>query len=92
MQIKTFKTKFSILKKIGLNFKLYSFKIKKNHFLFINKVNKYIIENKKYLKQINSFYFTIKNYKNYRNQFGYPVRGQRTHTNAKTKKKFKFIP
>jgi len=91
MLFKTKKSKFSILKKIGLNIKLYSFKIKKPHFLLFNKLKENILENKAYIKQINNFYFGIKNYKNYRNQLGYPIRGQRTHTNAKTKKKFKFI-
>lgn len=43
------------------------------------------------IKQKNFFNFNdnLKNYKNYRNRLGYPCRGQRTHTNAKTKKKFK---
>ena len=91
MQSKTFKIKFSLLKNFGLNSNLYSFKLKKNKLLYINILKKNTIENKSYLKRINNFYFLIKNYKNYRNQFGYPIRGQRTHTNAKTKKKFKFI-
>jgi ribosomal protein S13 len=35
------------------------------------------------------FLSKIKTYKGVRHKLGYPVRGQRTHTNAKTKK-FKF--
>ena len=37
-------------------------------------------------KRINNF-ILIKNYKGMRHKKGYPVRGQRTHTNAKTQKK-----
>lgn len=46
------------------------------------------------LKKLNSFFikklFKINSYKKIRRLKGYPVRGQRTHTNAKTAKKFKF--
>jgi len=37
-----------------------------------------------------SFGARLKNYRHFRNINGYPCRGQRTHTNAKTKKKNKF--
>lgn len=36
------------------------------------------------------FLSRIKSYKGIRHKFKYPVRGQRTHTNAKTNKKIKF--
>lgn len=39
------------------------------------------------LKEIDLFSKKIKNYKGIRNKLKYPARGQRTHTNAKTKKK-----
>lgn len=38
------------------------------------------------VKDIVSFLSKIKTYKGVRHKLGYPVRGQRTHTNAKTKK------
>jgi small subunit ribosomal protein S13 len=37
-------------------------------------------------KRINN-YISIKSYKGLRHKNGYPVRGQRTHTNAKTQRK-----
>jgi hypothetical protein len=36
------------------------------------------------------FNYKISNFKNYRNTQGLPSRGQRTHTNAKTKKNLKL--
>ena len=36
------------------------------------------------------FLKNVKNNKSIRNSSGYPSRGQRTHTNGKTKKKLKF--
>lgn len=45
------------------------------------------------LEQINlfnAFNIKLKCYKSHRNLLGYPSRGQRTHTNARTKKKIKF--
>ena len=87
---KTSKLKLFILKKIGLNLNKFKFKIKKNHFYKLN-IYKKNLDNRNYLRKLNNFYFNIKNYKNYRNQLGYPIRGQRTHTNAKTKKKFKIL-
>ena len=37
-----------------------------------------------------NFSARLKNYRYFRNINGYPCRGRRTHTNAKTKKKNKF--
>lgn len=36
------------------------------------------------------FLINIKNYKGMRHRSKYPARGQRTHTNGKTKKKFRY--
>jgi small subunit ribosomal protein S13 len=41
------------------------------------------------IKECNDFTQKIKTYKGIRNKLKYPCRGQRTHTNGKTKKKFK---
>ncbi len=41
-------------------------------------------------KQTFEFLFKIKTYRGIRHKLKYPARGQRTHTNAKTKQKFKF--
>src|SRR5690554_1150648 len=50
-----------------------------------------LIENNLKLFQKNNFnYLTkVKNYRAIRHKIGLPTRGQRTHTNANTKKKFK---
>jgi small subunit ribosomal protein S13 len=39
-------------------------------------------------KEYLEFQQKIKNYRGLRTRYGYPCRGQRTHTNANTKKKF----
>ena len=41
-------------------------------------------------KETFEFLFKIKTYRGVRHILKYPARGQRTHTNAKTKQKFKF--
>lgn len=55
------------------------------------------IEEKKGLKNLKeskkeflSFLIKLNSYKGIRHKLKYPARGQRTHTNAKTKKKFKI--
>lgn len=61
----------------------------------INKINKFVKEstlivNEELQKQkqfVNKRLLDIKSYKGIRKFKGYPVRGQRTHTNAKTAKK-----
>jgi small subunit ribosomal protein S13 len=55
----------------------------------IDKRLKAIQYGKKYKDSIKNniiFLSKIKTYKGVRHKLGYPVRGQRTHTNAKTKK------
>lgn len=41
-------------------------------------------------KEFISFLIKLNSYKGIRHKLKYPARGQRTHTNAKTKKKFKI--
>ena len=50
-----------------------------------------LIENNLKLFNKNNFNYlmTVKNYRALRHKIGLPTRGQRTHTNANTKKKFK---
>lgn len=51
------------------------------------KINKELsLETKKYIKKM----INIKSYKGLRHLQGYPVRGQRTHSNSKTQRKFKI--
>lgn len=58
--------------------------IEKNYILIEN--------NLKLFKKNNLNYFSkVKNYKFFRHKVGLPARGQRTHTNANTKRKFKKI-
>jgi small subunit ribosomal protein S13 len=49
------------------------------------------IENvlRRQVKESREFLMNLKNTRGIRNKLGYPVRGQRTHTNAQTKKKLK---
>lgn len=42
---------------------------------------------KKYIQGRIKFYFDIRSWKGLRHYQNYPIRGQRTHTNARTKKK-----
>lgn len=59
--------------------------VKKNFDLEILSKLKTII-----LKRLN-FFWNIKLYRGIRHMYGLPVRGQRTHTNRKTKRKFKLL-
>jgi ribosomal protein S13 len=85
---------YNMLKKnskvFGLNIKKYNILLKTSHKNNIQKSQNqsfFLIEK---IKKYNNFNNTIKTYKSYRNLNGYPARGQRTHTNGKTKKKLKF--
>lgn len=52
----------------------------------------HFLVNERLKKQLNTYknnLVEIKSYRGLRNWVGLPVRGQRTHTNAKTKKKFR---
>ena len=80
-------------KKIGLNNRnnFFSLKKKQNNLLDRLKKNK-IIEKKLKVETKNIILFQqkIKTYRGIRNKLKYPCRGQRTHTNANTKKKIKI--
>ena len=72
---------------LGLNCNKTVIGLKTNHIKYLKKK---LTTNKKLLESVNlfnSFSAKLKNYKYFRNISGYPSRGQRTHTNAKTKKK-----
>jgi len=83
---------FRTLFGLNVRYKLNTFhkKTKKN----INQiVDRLTYKNNLKLKLLSYRKFTIdilKNYKGVRHSFRYPVRGQRTHSNAKTRKKLKF--
>ena len=76
--------------KIGLNNRLISKFIKNNQNLSSNLFFKKfcILKNNKKMIKENIFFLTkIRTFKGLRHKLGYPVRGQRTHTNAKTNKR-----
>jgi len=76
--------------KSGLNKRVDSLFLKRKHIYKFNKiVNKTCVE-KKLKEKVRSnitFLSSIKSYKGNRHKLKYPTRGQRTHTNAKTRKK-----
>ena len=82
----------NLVKYVGLNVRKYPSLFKLKQQLEVEKKIKKITHGKKYkdnVKESISFLSKIKTYIGVRHKLGYPVRGQRTHTNAKTKK-FKF--
>lgn len=84
------KKKISLRKIFGLNIRKKPRKVKtkqKNlirRILFKNKIGKQL---KIKTQNIIKFYVELKSYKGLRHKYKYPVRGQRTRTNAKTTKK-----
>lgn len=85
------KNKYVIIcKKLGINYNQKKIQCtKKMSLKFNNLIKKYSYQYslKTKIKKIISFYIKIKNYRGIRHAFNYPVRGQRTKTNAKTQKK-----
>lgn len=73
-------TNFKLLREDQL-YKIFSY-VEKKYILIENNLKFYEKENHKYLLK-------VKNLRSIRNRLGLPVRGQRTHTNAKTKIKLK---
>ena len=76
-------------KKIGINKRNNPLFIKKKKFNDLNKITKKMLTDKKLKKkllEVKLFSQKIKTYKSIRNKLKYPCRGQRTHTNAKTKR------
>ncbi len=57
----------------------------------LNYLENKAIENvlRRQVKENREFLINLKSTRGVRNKLGYPVRGQRTHTNAQTKKKLK---
>ena len=84
---------FSFYNKFGLNNRLRFIKAKYKIFKHINiLINKLTFRNTLKNKLLNIRKFTVeslRNYKGVRHSLRYPVRGQRTHTNAKTRKRLK---
>ena len=80
-------------KKLGLNTKTFRLQLNNRYKKNIQKFFQKKIFGKKLKQKTKSHIdFVIKNktYKGMRHKNRYPVRGQRTHTNAKTKKKIKL--
>jgi len=83
----------NLYKKVGVNLRSNPKKIKLKQLNQIKKNIKKIEFGKKLInnvKKIINFHSNIKTYKGVRHRLKYPIRGQRTHTNAKTRKKIKF--
>ena len=80
-----------ICKKFGLNNRIHILKCKLKTTRRINNlINKLTFKRtlKNKIIRIRKFSMEeLKNYKGIRYELGYPIRGQRTHTNAKTRKK-----
>lgn len=80
---------------VGLNPRVFQVVLKPKQDRSVNYLIKKMSFNKTLkikIKKIINFYINIKTYKGLRHQSKQPVRGQRTHTNAKTVKKLsKFI-
>ena len=86
------KTSLIYCKKVGLNSRNNPRGVKKKRINLFMKWNSNILLNKKLRSQIKEtllFLYKIRAYRGIRTKQKYPCRGQRTHTNAKTKKKFK---
>jgi small subunit ribosomal protein S13 len=86
------KTTTTILKKMGLNYKkqkLFLNTTQQKKLKRLTKKKLYNLKLKNKLKEIILFPQKIKSYSGLRNKYKYPCRGQRTRTNAKTKKKIK---
>jgi small subunit ribosomal protein S13 len=86
------KTFFLIKKKLGINTRIQFNKFKESH---SNQIIKQVSKIQKLKKAYNikrniKFLIKIKTYKGIRHKLKYPARGQRTRTNAKTKRKFKI--
>ena len=75
---------------LGLNPNKKTFCIKQRHTQFLKKMINLKQRGKEERTVYINFGSRIKNYRYFRNISGYPCRGQRTHTNAKTKKKNKL--
>lgn len=75
---------------MGSNPKNKNLKLKSFYFTLSSKkiINNYT---DKHIKKIIKFFWEIKLYRGIRHMLKLPVRGQRTKTNSKTKKKFNYL-
>lgn len=76
--------------KVGLNKRIESKFLKLTHISRLNTLRDKFYFGKELKKKIQNnvaFFVKIKCYKGIRHKLKYPTRGQRTHTNAKTRKK-----
>ena len=91
-----FNTSLKICKKLGLSRNIIADQLSKNHLSNLNHIlnHEYKLKVSNELKKVESFrlqkLISIKTYRGLRRVKGLPVRGQRTHTNAKTAKKHRF--
>lgn len=88
------KTITNIYSFVGINTKTYPKAVKKlQQKKILKKLKKKILGKplKKYILDRLKFYFEIRSWKGIRHYKNYPIRGQRSHTNAKTKKKLRLI-
>lgn len=75
---------------VGINQKLCKIQLKtkqQKNLTFLTNIYSFSETLKLKVKRATNFYVKIKSYKGVRQNRGYPVRGQRTHTNAKTARK-----
>ena len=82
----------NLCKNLGINCRFFNIKIKKKLNLKIEKFFRrfrYTFHLRNRIKKNLDFLWQIRNYKGFRYKFHLPARGQRTKTNAKTKKKLK---
>lgn len=87
-----YRAKF-IQKRMGLNLRKTPLYLFKNTIDIIKERTSGLFLNKSYTRMwydFRNFNNSLKTCRSVRNRTGLPVRGQRTRTNAKTKKKFKF--
>jgi small subunit ribosomal protein S13 len=87
-----YKTKKYVLEGVGLNCRVYLSKFRKRHTSAVGYVCRPFFVGgllKMHVKESLKFLIKIKSYRGDRHRSNYPSRGQRTHTNGKTKKKFR---
>jgi small subunit ribosomal protein S13 len=84
---------YKYCQKLGSNPNNYKFKLKKIHNILIKqKFNlEYFLHFKYFMLKRLRFLWAIRVYRGVRHMLKLPARGQRTHSNSKTKKKFKFL-
>jgi small subunit ribosomal protein S13 len=86
--VKKVSKKFGINLRIKISFLKRKYKNSFKKYLLLSKKSKFL--KKKINQSAASFLIKIKHFKGFRHKFKYPCRGQRTRTNAKTRKKNNF--